>query len=78
MRFACFGFRTQRPPNSHRLFSVKLCGSNAFQPKYGAKPGTVEEAEEALKEEALWRDSVWPPRNAAAFDLLNAFMERFV
>ena len=51
-----------------------MYGSYAYQPKYGLSRETTE-AEEDPREE-LWKDSVWPRRNAAAFDLLNAFMER--
>ena len=53
-----------------------MYGSNAYQPHYGLNRETSEAEEEALREEELWKDSPWPPRNAPAFDLLNAFMER--
>ena len=44
--------------------------------RYGmVREGSGDEAE-ILREEELWKDSPWPPRNAPAFDLLNAFMER--
>ena len=70
--------RIQRPQGPFTLFSTKMYGANAYQPRYGLRAGSAEDAEEALREEELWKESAWPPRNAPAFDLLNSFMERWV
>ena len=53
-----------------------MYGSQAFHPQYGTGQNSEAE-EEAAREEELWRDSPWPRRNAPAFGLLNAFMERY-
>ena len=53
-----------------------MYGPLAYQPTYGMKPQNSASEEEQEKEEQLWKDSPWPQRNAAAFDVLNAFMER--
>ena len=52
-----------------------MYGALAYTPRYGKRPNT--EDEHAEREEELYKDSAWPARNAAAFDVLNAFMERY-
>ena len=58
-----------------QLFSTKMYGPHAYTPRYGLS--NKDQDEEDLTEEELTKDSPWPPRNAPAFDLLNAFMERY-
>ena len=50
-----------------------MYGPQAYQPTYGATGGADNSDYE---QEELTIDSPWPPRNAPAFDLVNAFMER--
>ena len=56
-----------------------MYGPAAYVPHYDRMQGAQNaqnEGDDEWDEEELWKDSPWPPRNAPAFDLLNAFMER--
>ncbi|KAI0240669.1 Dynein beta chain, flagellar outer arm [Lamellibrachia satsuma] len=65
-----------RPHGSFTLFHTKMYGPLAYTPCYGLDARAAIEDEEQIREEELWKDSPWPPRNAPAFQLLNSFMER--
>ena len=51
-----------------------MYGPQAYTPRYGLKDKDADDYDNT--DEELTKDSPWPPRNAPAFDLLNAFMER--
>ena len=69
-------FRTQHPKGSKTLFSTRMYGPLAYTPRYGKRAAPGESADN--EEEELYTDSPWPARNAAPFNVLNAFMERLV
>lgn len=70
-------FRASRP-QAGTIFLTKMYGPHSFTPRYGLRHGDSSSSDGSVDEDELWTDSPWPPRNAPCFDLLNAFMERYI